>query len=71
MAHNKNNKLVHHAKHITIQETPTNSLIPVIVEAIQKLSDTGELNIATKKVDHMLNIVIRRPTVVLKSYDMD
>ena len=56
----------HHAKHISIRDTPSPKLINPLAEDLQKLRDTGELVIPAKTLEHVLNVAIRLPTVLLK-----
>ena len=58
----------HHAKRLTWQDVPTTGLVLEVTTAIQALRDKGMLNISAHKLEHMVNAIIRLPTVFRKSY---
>ena len=59
----------HHVKHISIQDIPTPILTNPLAEDFQKLRDTDKLIVPAKTLEHILNVALQLPTVLLKLSD--
>ena len=59
----------HHSRHVSLSDVPRIDLLNPAAEQIQQWRDLGHLNTDAKMVEHILNMVIRMPTVLEKACD--
>ena len=59
----------HHSRHVSLSDVPRLDPLNPAAKQIQQWRDLGHLNTDAKTVEHILNMVIRMPTVLQKACD--